>query len=942
LEGRRNGDDHELAARLAAVLARYTGITSLTDEQGRIVWGTERARRAATDTTVRAQSIHPDDLAAMSDAYHRARAQPGVPQHHEYRLWREGEGWRDMRAAFTNLLHEPAIAAIVHEAFDGTERTALDHQHRTTESRLGDILALTSDMVVVIDDATYIRYASAVSERLLGYRPSDLTGRLALDLVHADDVAMALEALQATIDEDLQPSLAAPVRLRVQHADGRWIWTEITANNLLDDPDVRGIVLSVRDVTEAVRLEEERRQTDEVLHSVVANSSDIIAVVAPDDRLSFVSSAVTTVLGHAPEEMIGRDAMEFVHPEDGDLVARAVSGESSGVRLRLLHADGHYVWVEAVGNALPDGRGFVVNVRDLTESRRLEADLRKAEVMFEQGFERAPIGMLMVDADARILRFNPAFAQMLGRSPHELVGRTTYSLGHPDDNAKAREELRRLFEGEEDRIQFERRYRHGDGHWVWTRVTASVVHDEDGIPRHTISQVEDITEQKHLLARLEFDATHDLLTGLPGRVLILDHLELALAAARRSGGSVAVLFIDLDNFKHVNDSFGHAAGDELLVSVARRLRAAVRAVDTAGRLSGDEFVVVAPDLASAHDAIPIAERIRQLLGEPFVVRGAEIYISASIGIATSEAGSDAATLLRESDTAAYRAKDNGRDRVEVFDDVLRDAVALRSETESALRRALDRDEILVHYQPIVVAQPVDGAYELRGFEALVRWAHPERGLVAPAEFLDVAERTGLVNPIGAIVLDSALAQLAAWRRVPPPSGSLRVSVNLSPVQLAHTGLVDTLVAAVQAHDLAPADCIVEITETAVMRDTPTALATLRTLRELGFPVALDDFGTGYSSLSWLQLLPATLLKIDRTFVEQLDRSEQARTIVRSIIDLAHGLGMTVTAEGVHTRAVAALCTELGCDRLQGFWFSPGLPPADAAALVEAGWVVPID
>jgi diguanylate cyclase (GGDEF)-like protein len=475
----------------------------------------------------------------------------------------------------------------------------------------------------------------------------------------------------------------------------------------------------------------------------------------------------------------------------------------------------------------------------------------------------------------------------------------------------------------------EKRYRRKSGDWIWCRVHVTIVQDSDGSPSYSLGQIVDVTERRSFEERLAYEATHDALTDLPLRNLLIDHLDLALAGARRRASEVAVLFIDLDHFKRVNDSFGHVAGDDLLVSAAGRLREAVREGDTAGRFGGDEFVIVCPDVAGAAEAVSIAERVRAALDEPFSVRGTEMYVGASIGVVVARGEGESDTMLKHADIAAYRAKERGRNRVELFDEHLRSAVATRIDTERAFRRALDEDELCLHYQPVVSTH----GGEIIGFEALARWNRPGHGVVAPGEFLAVAEDTGLIVPMGMRLLRTACEQIVRWTDAQADGPCPWVSVNLSAAQLGQVDLVDE-VERTLAETGAPADRLcIEFTESLLMQDTPATIETLQRLRALGVSIAIDDFGTGYSSLSYLRRLPVSVLKIDQSFVFDLGLDPQGATIVSSVIELAHALGMECVAEGVERAAHLEMLARLGCDAMQGFLFSRAVPVDEATALI---------
>ncbi len=416
-------------------------------------------------------------------------------------------------------------------------------------------------------------------------------------------------------------------------------------------------------------------------------------------------------------------------------------------------------------------------------------------------------------------------------------------------------------------------------------------------------------------------AFHDTLTGLPNRALLADRLGQALARRERRCLEAAVLFLDIDRLKWVNDSLGHAAGDQLLVDVARRLESVLRPGDTVARFGGDEFVVLCEELSAAGEAVTVAERLRDALASPFHVRGREIGLTASIGIALASTSSHDTpdALLRDADAAMYRAKERGRDRVELFDDHMRSRAMARLETESTLRRAIEQTELRVHYQPVIEL----ATGRATGLEALVRWEHPERGLVPPSEFITVAEETGLIVGLGAYVLAEACTQVARWNHRRPDGEPLTVSVNLSPHQLRARGLRELVAEALQHTGLDPRLLCLEITETALVEDADSNRAALDSLKDLGVTLAVDDFGTGYSSLLYLRRFPVDVLKIDRSFVVGLETNAEDTAIVSGVVGLAQALGLQAVAEGVETPEQAACLRQLGCPLAQGYhWSKP--------------------
>jgi diguanylate cyclase (GGDEF)-like protein/PAS domain S-box-containing protein len=519
---------------------------------------------------------------------------------------------------------------------------------------------------------------------------------------------------------------------------------------------------------------------------------------------------------------------------------------------------------------------------------------------------------------------------MLGYSPADLIGCTVRELTHPDDRDLTAAISARMSSGEVDDFEVEKRYLGCDGETVWARVWVSRL--EDGDAALAIGHIIDITEERRAAQHLAWAASHDQLTRLPNRTSFMRELDASLADS--PVGSIAVLFIDLDNFKVINDSLGHAAGDELLRGMSERLRRLMRDGDVLARFGGDEFTVTLRGVTSSELAISVAERLRQEIAQPLLLdEGGELFVSSSIGIAVSDrVGVSGDDLLRDADAAMYRAKRRGRDCVEVFAPGTRDVSVHTLRTIGELRRALERDEIVPFYQPIV--HLVSG--HLDGFEVLARWQHPERGLLTPDEFLPLAEEVGLVGEIGSVVLGAALGQASRWRATVPAFADISIAVNVSARQLVD-GRFQQTVSEALAHSGLSADALwLEITETALMSDVKAASSALRSLRDLGLHLSVDDFGTGYSSLTYLKRFPVESIKIDRSFVHGLGIDAEDSTIVEAVVNLGHSLGLTVVAEGVETPLQLARLREMGCDRAQGFLF--GRPQAAHDIEAERGGV----
>jgi diguanylate cyclase (GGDEF)-like protein len=508
---------------------------------------------------------------------------------------------------------------------------------------------------------------------------------------------------------------------------------------------------------------------------------------------------------------------------------------------------------------------------------------------------------------------------------------------HPEDRARVEAGMRAHVSGESPRFCEEMRVCQPGGGWLWLLASAVAVGAEGagggGSYVRLAGSLTDISEQKRTEERLRRQALHDDLTGLPNRALLVERLEQVLARSRRTLQPYAVLFLDLDRFKLVNDSLGHAAGDALLREVARRLRAQLRTEDTVARLGGDEFAILLEDVRGEEDALTTGRRLERALREVASVEGQEVVATASIGVVLGGPGDGARAedLLRDADAAMYRAKALGRSCVQLFTDSLRASALEALQLDGALRRGIERGEFRAHYQPIVCLR----TGRVVALEALARWHHPERGLLAPATFIPAAEETGLIVPLSERVMEEACRHALAWQSLRPADAPLQVSVNLSGRQVSQGGVVEAVRGALQRSGL-PAHLLrLEVTESVVMGDVEQAGQVLTELRALGVSLGMDDFGTGYSSLGALHQFPFQTLKLDRSFVWRLQHSERSREVVRTMVNLAHTLGLNVVAEGVEKPEQLEALRAMGCEEVQGYLFARPLDPAATEALLRA-------
>jgi diguanylate cyclase (GGDEF)-like protein/PAS domain S-box-containing protein len=584
---------------------------------------------------------------------------------------------------------------------------------------------------------------------------------------------------------------------------------------------------------------------------------------------------------------------------------------------------------DSVGSALQaviTQLGLVIERVEATDEA-----LARAERRFRSLTQNSSDAVTLHGPDGMVLYMSASGRSLLGREAESLLGDTFEALTHPDDSVHSREQfVKVVLGGPGTRVRYECRFLHADGSWRQVETTMTNLLSDPAVAA-IVSNSRDITDRRELEAQLSHQAFHDSLTGLANRALFLDRVTHALDRADRASDPVAVMFIDIDDFKMVNDSLGHHLGDGVLVTVAERLKAATRPGDTVARLGGDEFAVLLESGEMPATAEAIAGRIAAALTLPIRIGAEDVTARASIGVALGQPPDGKPdALLRDADLAMYLAKRNGKNRFEMFHPTMHEDAVRRLETAADLRRGIEGRQLEVFYQPII---DVDTSVAF-GVEALVRWHHPTRGLVTPAEFIPVAESTGMIVPLGRWVLAEACRQAQAWRAAGITKDAFYVSVNLSARQLQDPGLTGDVAAAIRDSGLPPERVVLEVTETIVMDDLETALARLVELKGLGLRLAIDDFGTGYSSLRYLRDLPVDVVKIDKSFVDRITLDPEGAAMVRGVIDLSSALGLTTIAEGVEHDDQLELLRQLGCDRVQGFLFAKPMPGEELATFLS--------
>ena len=820
----------------------------------------------------------------------------------------------------------------VEDATDGDDME--DAERKGAEERIrfqAKLLDAVGQAAIATDLEGKVTYWNRAAEEIYGWSKEEVIGQTLSEFVISEDLRERANEIRTGLRE----GNTWAGEFIVQRKDGT-TFPAIVINTPVHDEqgNLVGMIGVSTDITERKRAEEALKESEERFRTTFDDAPVGVALVDLGGRRFRANRSLCEMLGCSEEDLLGANYLENVHPDDRQIskehFQRALEGEAGGYELerRYLHADGHVVWNQTSVSLIRDSEGnpsyFVCLHQDITERKRVEHALRSSEEFFRALYEKVHHPIFLFDKDLNFVDVNPYACEFFGYSREKFKRMKLSEITLPEELEEQLASVETMRKQGEIFI-LERRLRKKNGEIVTVLADAIKITRAD--QELYVSKVNDITERKEAEKRLRYQATHDLLTDLPNRHLFIDRLKSALRLTRRrKGRKVAVLYLDMDNFKVVNDSLGHEAGDLLLVAVGERMRWCLRPEDTLARFGGDEFAVLLEEVEAPSDAARVAERILERFREPFVIEGREFIVEPSIGIALGEARTRRPEeLLRDADTAMYQAK--GQDgHYRVFDPAMYEQALRRLKLEGDLRRAIKDEEFVMCYQPIVDLQ----TEKVWGVEALVRWELPEqRGLIASSQFIPIAEEAGLVVPIGRWVLEEACRQGAKWHQNDPNIPPLVMVVNLSAKQLQHPDVAEIVEKTLKETGLDGGCLCLDITETLYIRALEGHTAVLDKLKRMGVRISIDDFGTGYSSLVYLKRLPADALKIDKSFIKGIGEDIEDTAIVRMIIELAHTLGMEVV-EGVESEWQIEQLKEMGCDRAQGFYFAEPLSPKEAA------------
>lgn len=941
----RDGDAASLE-RFRQIIEQTEAITLIVDPGLQIRYANPAAERMLESAPGTLCGVapgtltHPDDSAQLDQLLRRCARDPGTAQSMpRLRMRTAADGWAWVDARIAALTDEPGCDLVISGA-EITGQVQAENALRRSETRFASLFEASRDALVIAraSDGITLDFNDAFSE-LTGWSRESGIGVAADQLTRFADPA-DLDRIGDAIERDGEVSGFESVLVT---RDGRA--REVSLSGRYGEIDgALCIVTVLRDISESRRTEAALRESEEKFLRVFNRSPDAMCITRLADFVVLdVNDHLVDLFGIDRSILIGRPLSDFRSAFGDDVLERherllAEVGDDDVAGYANLETE-----IRSASATIPvlvsstvveiNGEACAISLlKDMSDLRRAQAQLEESEARFRGAFEHAPIGMMLVNPDDdSITQVNRILCDLLGRAPHELLGSSAEGLVPEEDRSAYTAFRDAILQGHGEDDLIESRFQRSDGSILWANRHMVVQRSSDGTPVLVIVQIADITEMKQNREHMEKLAFYDTLTDLANRRLFNDRLEQAVKHAVRTSEPAALMYLDLDNFKRVNDTLGHEAGDELLRAVAERVRTCVRDEDTVGRPGGDEFTILLNHVHDARAAGKVARKIIDSLDEPIRIGSHELRVTTSIGVTLApEDGTDTQTLMKNADLAMYRAKERGRDTYQFFSEDMNTRAMERLVIENQLRTALDEHQFALYYQPKV---RIDNG-EIVGVEALLRWNHPTRGLLAPDAFIQVAEESGLIVTLGEWSLHEACRQVRGLHEL--VAEPMHVAVNLSARQFADPGLVDLVGAALASAGLDAKWLELEITETMLMEDIEEAILTLDALRQLGVSLSIDDFGTGYSSLNYLKRLPIDYVKVDRSFVSDIPQNADDMAITAAVVAMAHRLDLRVVAEGVETPAQLEFLKEHRCEYGQGYLFGPPLPFERIGELMTPG------
>ncbi|GAA6131335.1 EAL domain-containing protein [Halopseudomonas sabulinigri] len=864
--------------------------------------------------------LHPADRGRVTALLHQQASSSGS-QSFDFRLLNNNGTPCWVRAIINSVSNEEYEAVALNGLLvDIQEQKSNELALRTSEQKFSSVFHNCPDSIVLANahDGTLLSVNRTFEEQF-GFSAAEAIGKTSTQLG-----TWAQQDAGPALLEQLNRETQSNLEVRFKRRDGSE-FTGLISSRSVELNQQHILVVVIRDISALKVTQQQLELSEQKFSSAFHASPDGLLITRRSDGMLLdVNDGFTRITGYSRQAALGKSTLDLgLWSDTADRERMIQLLRSQGTVRDMLSTvtdiHGNQRQVEISTEAIVvNGEDCMLSIaRDVTERLKMEGSLRQAATVFENTNE----GVIITDSEGMILAINKAFARITGHPESQLLGQPLSMLSdYTEDKHLIREVAHSLRDDGQWQGEAWNRRRNGELYAAWINI--SQVLNVDGSLNHLVAVFSDITPLKHTQARLDHQAHHDPLTDLPNRTLFEARLREALNAQQQGKyqGVGALLFIDLDRFKQINDSLGHPVGDILLKSASQRLCGVLRDIDTVARHGGDEFIVLLPNLHSDEDAASVADKLLAVFRKPFLAAGHEFFVSASIGISLFPTdASDVNSLIKHADAAMYRAKNQGRNRYAFYTRDLTANAHQRMEMENDMRRGLERGEFTLYYQPKFDLH----AQQLNGMEALVRWQHPQRGMVEPDQFIPLAEETGLIVELGKHILELACLQLAEWRtqHLAPP----RMAINVSGMQLIGNKLVSDIRRALETHDIPASLLELEITEDFVMNQNREAIHLLDIFSKMGIHLSIDDFGTGYSSLAYLKEMPLDTLKIDRSFVSGLPENHHDAAISQTIIVLAHNLGMSVVAEGVENAAQQALLTEQGCDTVQGYHISPPLP-----------------